>query len=180
MLTFSSAASDECKLNSFATKCGSRVSSSLLDVLDPRSLDDFCTRCAIVVNCGGPVTLLQDRVAQAAVRHRCHYLDPAGMSFVKERLLPHNREIADMGLRFVVSAGWTPGITELLPVHAHARARTKMDSIEICERLLLRLRRMVHQCIARRRRPSSPGWTLPARLFPQRRMGPRQNVGCLA
>jgi hypothetical protein len=52
------------------------------------------------------------------------------MSFVKERMLPHAREIADLGLSFVVSAGWTPGITELLPVHAHARARFRMDSIE--------------------------------------------------
>ena len=121
---------DEGKLISFAAKCGNRVSPLLLDVLEARSLDEFCTRCAIVVNCGGPVTQLQDRVAQAAFRHHCHYLDPAGMSFVKERLLPHNAKIADLGLSYVVSAGWTPGVTELLPIHAHALARSKMDSIE--------------------------------------------------
>jgi saccharopine dehydrogenase-like NADP-dependent oxidoreductase len=101
-----------------------------LDVRDVRSLDEFCSRCSIIVNCGGPVMLLQDRVAQAAFRGHCHYVDPAGMSIVKERMLPHGREIADLGLSFVVSAGWTPGITELLPIHARAQARSRMDSIE--------------------------------------------------
>ena len=74
--------------------------------------------------------LLEDRVAQAALRARCHYIDAAGMQIVKERMLPHNREIADLGLSFVVSAGWMPGITELLPVYTHAQAQAKMDSIE--------------------------------------------------
>jgi hypothetical protein len=35
-----------------------------------------------------------------------------------------------LGLKYVVSAGWTPGITELLPVYAHARASAQMDSVE--------------------------------------------------
>jgi saccharopine dehydrogenase (NAD+, L-lysine forming) len=121
---------DPAKLKSLAAEFGSRVSAARLDVLDIRSLDQFCGGCSIVVNCGGPVILLQDRVAQAAFRAHCHYVDPAGMSFVRERMLPHGRKAADLGLSFVISAGWMPGITELLPVHAHAQARSKMDSIE--------------------------------------------------
>ncbi len=50
------------------------------------------------------------------------------MELVKERRLGHAREIADEGLTFAVSAGWMPGITEFLPVYAHAQAQ--MDSIE--------------------------------------------------
>jgi hypothetical protein len=73
---------------------------------------------------------LQDRVAQAAWRSRCHYVDLAGLMLVKERLLPHSKEIADRGLSFVVSAGWLPGLTELLPGYALARARARMDPIE--------------------------------------------------
>jgi hypothetical protein len=106
------------------------VSAARLDILDQCSLDEFCSRCSIVANCGGPVMLLQDRVAQAAFRAHCHYVDPAGMSVVKERMRSYGREIADSGLSFVVSAGWMPGITELLPFHAHAQARIKMDSID--------------------------------------------------
>src|SRR5215472_4346472 len=74
---------DPAKLKLLAAEFGSRVSAASLDVLDARSLDEFCSRCSIVVNCGGPVMLLQDRVAQAALRTHCHYIDPAGMSIVK-------------------------------------------------------------------------------------------------
>jgi saccharopine dehydrogenase (NAD+, L-lysine forming) len=121
---------DPAKLKLLAAESGSRVSTASLNVLDAPSLDEFCSRCSIIVNCGGPVVLLQDCVAQAALRGHCHYVDPAGMSVVKERMLPHGKEIADLGLSFVVSAGWTPGITELLPIHAYAQAKTQMDSIE--------------------------------------------------
>ena len=34
-----------------------RVSAAHLDILDAHSLDDFCSRCSIVINCAGPVML---------------------------------------------------------------------------------------------------------------------------
>jgi hypothetical protein len=107
-----------------------RVSAAQLDVLDASSLDRFCGECSIVVHCGGPVMRLHDRVAQAARRGQCHYVDLAGLTVVKERLLPHAQEISDLGLSFVISAGWLPGLTELLPMYAHARARASMDTVE--------------------------------------------------
>jgi saccharopine dehydrogenase (NAD+, L-lysine forming) len=121
---------DLAKGNALSAEFDNRVSATHVDVLDASSLDRFCSGCSIIVNCGGPVMLLQDRVAQAAFRGRCHYIDIAGLSFVKERMLSNDREIANSGLSFVVSAGWLPGISELLPVYAHQRALTKMDMIE--------------------------------------------------
>jgi saccharopine dehydrogenase (NAD+, L-lysine forming) len=121
---------DLAKGTALAKELGNRVSAAHLDVLDGRSLDEFCSQCSIIVNCAGPVMVLQDRVAQAAFRRNCHYIDVAGLTFVKERMLPHNGEIADSGLSFVVSAGWMPGITELVPVYANAQARAQMDTIE--------------------------------------------------
>jgi len=121
---------DLAKGKALAAEFGSRVSAAYVDILDARSLDDFCTRCSIIVNCAGPVMLLEDRVAQAAFRQRRHYVDAAGMALVRERLLPHGRPIADLGLSFVVSAGWMPGISEVLPVYAEARARAQMDGVE--------------------------------------------------
>lgn len=118
------------KGNALAAEFGSRVSATQLDVLDGRSLDSFCSRCSVVVNCGGPVMVLQDRVAQAALRNRRHYVDAAGMSVVKERMLPRAQEIHDLGLSFVVSAGWMPGLTEFLPVYSEAQARARMDTVE--------------------------------------------------
>lgn len=123
-------ARDATRASAIAAEIGGKVSASRLDVLDSRSLDEFCSRCSIVINCAGPVMLLQGRVAQSALRNRCHYIDLAGVTFVKERMLPHGQEIADAGLSFVVSAGWMPGITELLPAYANAQARTKLDSVE--------------------------------------------------
>jgi short subunit dehydrogenase-like uncharacterized protein len=121
---------DLAKGKALAAEFDDRASAVHLDVLDARSLDDFCSRCSIIVNCAGPVMALQDRVAQAAIRGRCHYIDAAGMSVVKERMHAHIREIKDLELSFVISAGWTPGLTELVPVYADAQARAKMDAIE--------------------------------------------------
>ena len=121
---------DLAKGKALAAEFEGRACAVPLDALDARSLDDFCSQCSIIVNCAGPVTVLEDRVAQAAFRQRCHYIDAAGMSLVKERLLPHAQEIADLGLSFVVSAGWMPGITEVVPVYADTLARAKMDKVE--------------------------------------------------
>ncbi len=121
---------DLAKGRAFAAQFDQRVSAVHVDVLDACSLDRFCNSCSIIVNCGGPVMALKDRVAQSAFRSRCHYVDIAGLSFVKEGMLAHSREIANGGLSFVVSAGWQPGITEFLPIYAHAQAQTKMETIE--------------------------------------------------
>lgn len=121
---------DFARAKALAAEFGGRVSAAQVDVLNDRSLDDFCSQCSIVINCAGPVMQLQDRVAQASFRKRCHYVDPAGLTVVKERMLPHRQEIADLGLSFVVSAGWLPGLTEIVPLYANAQARNKMDTVE--------------------------------------------------
>lgn len=121
---------DLAKARSLAAECGSRVSAVHLDIVDARSLDDFCSRCSIIVNCAAPTMALQDRVAQAALRGHCHYIDPGGFSLVKERLLPASRKITELGLSFILSAGWIPGISEVLPLYADAQARARMDSVD--------------------------------------------------
>ncbi len=118
------------KSQALAAELDARTSVSLVDVLDSASLDTFCRQCAVIINCAGPVCRLEDRVAQAAFRNRCHYVDPAGLTIVDERMRPHDRTIAEAGLRFVISAGWMPGLTELLPIYAHARAKSSMDSVD--------------------------------------------------
>jgi len=121
---------DLAKANALAAEFQNRVSAFRVDVLDPGALDEFCKQCSVVINCAGPVMLLQDRVAQAAFRMCRHYVDVAGMSLVKEHMQAHGQKIADSGLSFVVSAGWTPGMTELLPTYAYAQAKSRIDAIE--------------------------------------------------
>ena len=121
---------DLAKAKALAETFESRASAARVDVFDAASLERFCRECAIIVNCGGPVMRLQDRVAQAARRSGCHYVDLAGLTVVKERLLPYSNEICDRGLSLVVSAGWIPGLSELLPMYAVARATAGMDAVE--------------------------------------------------
>ncbi|HUI82596.1 MAG TPA: saccharopine dehydrogenase NADP-binding domain-containing protein [Candidatus Binatia bacterium] len=121
---------DLAKAKALAAKLGSRVSAACVDVLDALSLDEFCGPCPILINCAGPVMQLRDCAAQAALRSRSHCIDLASVTFVKERMLAHDREIVELGLSFVISAGWMPGLSELLPVYAHARARAGMDTVD--------------------------------------------------
>ena len=72
---------------------------------------------------------LQDTVAQAALRARSHYVDVAGLTMVREGMMPHDQELLDLGLACVVSAGWLPGMTELLPAYSLAVSKTRMDAI---------------------------------------------------
>jgi saccharopine dehydrogenase (NAD+, L-lysine forming) len=118
------------KAKALAAQFDGKVSATPLDVMDASALDAFCQRCSIIINCAGPVMLLRDRVAQAAVRNKCHYVDPAGLGLVKERILPSSRDIESSGLSFIISAGWMPGISELVPAYAEMQARTTMDSID--------------------------------------------------
>lgn len=126
---------DPTKAKALATQFDGRVSATVVDALDDRALDAFCQQCSIIINCAGPVMRLGNRIAQAAFRNRCHYVDAAGLGIVKENLLPHAREIEKLGLSFVISAGWMPGISEVVPAYAEKQARSKMgsiDSVTVC------------------------------------------------
>jgi len=116
-------------LEAVAAVLGAPVSATRVDVRDPQSLDEFCGRCSVVVNCGGPVSELHDMVAQAALRTRSHYVDVAGLTLVREGMMRHDQELSDLGLACVVSAGWLPGMTELLPAYSLAVAKTRMNAI---------------------------------------------------
>jgi saccharopine dehydrogenase-like NADP-dependent oxidoreductase len=113
-----------------AANLGVAASAVRVDIRDARSLGDFCGRSSIVVNCGGRVCELQDLVAQAALRMRSHYVDVAGLTVVREGMMPHHQEVGDRGLSYVVSAGWLPGMSELLPAYSLALAKTRMDAVQ--------------------------------------------------
>jgi hypothetical protein len=45
-------------------------------------------------------------------------------------MMPHHNQAADGGLSCVVSAGWLPGMSELLPAYGLALARSSMDAVQ--------------------------------------------------
>jgi saccharopine dehydrogenase (NAD+, L-lysine-forming) len=117
-------------LRTLAEKLGGAVSPLSVDVRNPRSLEEFCARCSVVVNCAGPVCELQDRVAQAALRTRSHYVDVAGLGLMRDRMMPHDQELSNLGLSCVLSAGWLPGMTELLPAYSLVTSGARMDVVD--------------------------------------------------
>ena len=101
-----------------------------VNVLDANQLDAFCARCRVVVNCAGPIVEIGDRVAQAAFRWSCHYVDPGG--FLRSVLNAEMAPMQDPALRardlaFVVSAGWIPGLSEVLVRYADHLAASCLE-----------------------------------------------------
>jgi hypothetical protein len=82
-----------------------------VDALDEDSLQRFCRRCSVVLNCAGPGSLIGGRVAQAALAAGCDYVDAGG-----DELLGRLADAVRASRRAaVVSAGMMPGLSALLP-----------------------------------------------------------------
>lgn len=43
--------------------------------------------------------------------------------------MPNDQDLSDLGLACVVSAGWLPGMTELLPAYSLAVSKTRIDTV---------------------------------------------------
>ena len=109
---------------------GRRVTSKVVDIYDKKSLDDFCRDNCIVLNCTGPSAVVQDRVALAAIRQSIHYVDPGGYNFLYKILEEKENEIKSKGLKFVISAGLFPGLSEVFPAYI---AKTQFESVDYLE-----------------------------------------------
>jgi len=109
---------------------GRQVTSKVVDIYDKKSLDDFCRDNSIVLNCTGPSAVVQDRVALAAIRQSIHYVDPGGYNMLYKILEEKENEIKNKGLRFVISAGLFPGLSEVFPAYI---AKTQFESVDYLE-----------------------------------------------
>ncbi|MEH2080289.1 MAG: saccharopine dehydrogenase NADP-binding domain-containing protein [Nostoc sp.] len=118
------------KAQQFSEKKGQRVLAKYVDVYDDKSLAEFCQDCGIIINCTGPGYHILDRVAQAAFKHKCHYIDTSGEEKVLESLSHHQDEMKTLGLTFLLSAGWMPGLSEVMPIYADMLAEKEFDSVE--------------------------------------------------
>lgn len=94
-----------------------RVSMQVVDVYDQYSLDNFCCKCDIVINCAGPSERIFDRVALAAMRHNIHYVDPSGNARLYKVLGDITAAIERKGLTFLLYAGLSPGLSGLFPAY---------------------------------------------------------------
>nr|WP_319392864.1 saccharopine dehydrogenase NADP-binding domain-containing protein [uncultured Desulfobacter sp.] len=100
------------------------------DVNVPSSIEAFCSACNVVVNCTGPSRLVLDAVAKIALDKEVDYVDPSGDEPLYNILCPHDATIRDKGLRFILSAGVYPGLSELLPDYIIKNTLDHVDRME--------------------------------------------------
>ncbi len=114
-----------------AESMGPRFSSQVVDVYNQHSLDSFCRRCDIVINCAGPSRRILDKVALSALREGVHYVDAAGDDPLYDSLASKNEAIKKKKLTFVISAGMYPGLSGVFPAYVAANRFDSVDSLEI-------------------------------------------------
>jgi hypothetical protein len=124
---------DREKLEELARSLGLRASSEYVDVNLPETLDALCQKCNIIINCAGPCNVVLDKVANAALKNNCHYIDVGGYDLLMELLAAKHEQIKNQGLLFCVCAGWIPGLSGIFPrfVNLKASELFKVDSVEI-------------------------------------------------
>ena len=99
-------------LDRLAEELGGPVEAVPVDADSAESLEAFCHRCDVVLNCAGPSYRILDRVAAAALATGADYVDVTGDSPVHDRLAGSP---AAEGHRVLLSAGVLPGLSALLP-----------------------------------------------------------------
>lgn len=99
-------------LHTLADGLGGPVEAVPLDVDSAESLEAFCHRCDVVLNCAGPSYRILDRVAVAALATGADYVDVTGDTPVQDRLT--GSPLAGEH-RVLLSAGVLPGLSALLP-----------------------------------------------------------------
>jgi hypothetical protein len=99
-----------------------------VDVFNDMELDSFCKRCRLIINCSGPAALVRERVAKAALAHKCHFVDPGGYTPLFHAL--DARQIANSGLSFFLGAGIFPGLSEIFPPYVADKEFDVVESME--------------------------------------------------
>lgn len=87
----------------------------IVDVFNEASLDAFCQQCFIVVNCSGPATRIQNRIALAALKAHCHFVDAGGYSPMQESL--SFEDLQKKERTFLLGLGILPGLSEIFPAY---------------------------------------------------------------
>ena len=98
-----------------------RISYMEVDVFNPKQLDLLCKQSSLVINCAGPSTVILDTIANSCLHNNAHYIDLGGYDIVYDKLKVKEDEVKKKGLIFLLSSGWIPGISGILPIELAKR-----------------------------------------------------------
>lgn len=96
-----------------------------VELYNDESLEKFCQKCDVVVNCAGPAGSIKDRVALAAQKNEKPYIDASDFIIVEEECAGRisNEEIC------VAGAGYVPGLGGMLVKWASETLFDKLDKV---------------------------------------------------
>lgn len=92
-----------------------RITMLQVNAFDSVSIDNFCSKCNIIINCAGPSSLILDNIAKSSLKYGCHYIDVGGYDILYDTLKKTDSQVRNKNLTFIVSAGWIPGISGIFP-----------------------------------------------------------------
>lgn len=118
------------KAKNISESLGTRVSIRYVDVFQSDTLDTICQDCGIIINCAGPSTVILVRVANACLRHNCHYIDVGGYDVLYDLLKDKNEDIRKRELTFLISAGWIPGLSGIFPKYIASIASSLFETVD--------------------------------------------------
>lgn len=130
----------EHEASDLAKAVGHSATSMRVDVNEPQSLAALCRSCDVVVSTTGPSAIVRDNVAAAALRFNLPYVDLGGSIDLYDALSEKHSEIRDRGLSYLVSAGFSPGLTGTLP--RYLMSRPFFDQVESFQMTLALQERM--------------------------------------
>lgn len=102
-----------------------------VDIFDEEQLNNFCTKCSVIVNCAGPAKKIMDKIALAAINNSKHYIDVSGDERLSQLLLVKKDEIKSKRLKIIISAGLYPGLSEIFPSFIAEKYFDAVDSLEL-------------------------------------------------
>jgi len=121
---------DLVKAEKLVHEIGNNAKAIQTDIFDEAQLINVCQASDIIVNCAGPSIKIKDKIARVAIRENCDYIDAGGYEFTYEMLKNENNYLKEKKLSCVLSAGWIPGIAEVLAKYADSLANAIFDKKE--------------------------------------------------
>lgn len=98
-----------------------------LDIYDKNSLESFCRKCSLVINCAGPSYVIKDTVMNVCVLNGVKYADLSGDMLFEEK---YQKFIDDNDGECVVGSGFVAGMSAIMPLYYGSQYFDKVNEVK--------------------------------------------------